>query len=43
MPGWLTDHLSFCIFWQLAFNPERQSAGKLKTKNGRLASVASLP
>jgi len=34
---------TFLVFDFLALNPERQSAGKSKTKNGRLASLAWNP
>ena len=41
MPGWLTDHFLMFDFRAMAFSVERRSARKWKTKNGRLASLAS--
>ena len=41
MPGWLTDHFSCCLSDTLVLNLKHQSAQKSKTKNGRLASLAS--
>jgi len=43
MPGWLTDIFGFWISGTMALNPERQSARKSKTKNDRLANLASNP